>query len=129
MTSMAIRKEISGTVEDTIPRVELALKEAGFGILTRIDFDQKIKEKLGHVIPRTVILGACNPLLAYNAYQQTTDVALLIPCNVVVRESGQNFVIIEAMRPTKMLEMLPAITPDGSISDAEKRLAEAIERL
>jgi len=129
MSDLAIRRELSGSIDQILPRLELALKAAGFGVLTRIDFDQKIKEKLGQVIPRTVILGACNPKLAFDAFQQTTDVALLIPCNVVIRDIGPNSVIIEAMRPTKMLDMLPAIKADSSIEEAENRLAEAMESL
>ena len=129
MSELSISKEIQGTADQVSERVADAIKPIGFGILTRIEFDQKIKEKLGETIPRTIILGACNPKLAYEAYQQTTDVALLIPCNIVVREIGQNKVLIEAMRPTKMLEFLKGIKGSDSIFEAERNLQRAIEGL
>lgn len=129
MSKLAISRNVSGSLNDVISRLEPALKEAGFGVLTRIDLDQKILEKLGKEIPRTVILGACNPKLAHDAYLETTDVALLLPCNVVVRETGIGTVAVEAIRPTKMLEILPAISHTPDIDEAERRLAEAIQKL
>ena len=106
MSQLAITKETAGTVDQVCEIITAAIKPIGFGILTRIDFDQKMKEKLGETIPKTVILGACNPKLAFEAFQQTTDVALLVPCNIVVRELGPNRVMVEAMRPTQMLSFL-----------------------
>lgn len=129
MAELSIRHEVKGTVDQVCSRVEEVAQKAGFGILTRIEFDRKIQEKLGKTLPRTVILGACNPALAHAAYLQTTDVALLIPCNIVVREGEAGRVVIEAMRPTKMLEFLPAVKKDPAIDEAEKRLADAIRSL
>ena len=98
-------------------------------ILTRIDFDRKIEEKLGEKIGRCVILGACNPSLALEAYKQSTDVALLIPCNIVVREAPNGRVIIEAMRPSKMLDFVPRVTGSEAIAAAEHALERAIQSL
>jgi uncharacterized protein (DUF302 family) len=129
MSQLAIQREVPGSPDSLSPKVEEALKQAGFGVLTRIDFDQKIQEKLGEKIPRTIILGACNPKLAYEAFRQTTDVALLIPCNVVLRESAPGKVMVEAMRPSQMLELLPAVKKDPAIEAAETKLKAAIEAL
>ncbi|MGZ3748114.1 MAG: DUF302 domain-containing protein [Pseudobdellovibrionaceae bacterium] len=126
MSNLAISKETTGTVDQICEKVIEAIKPIGFGILTRIDFDQKIKEKLGENIPKTVILGACNPKLALEAFKQSTDVALLIPCNIVVRETSPGKVIIEAMRPTQMLEFLNEIQRSDSILSAEENLKRAI---
>lgn len=129
MSQLAIKKETNGTVDAVCEMVTSVIKEAGFGILTRIDFDQKIKEKLNESLPKTVILGACNPRLAYEAFKQTTDVALLIPCNIVVREISEGIVLIEAMRPTKMLELLKGVSKDDSIIKAERDLENALQKL
>lgn len=129
MNELAIRRELSGKVDAICPKVEEAIKQAGFGVLTRIDFDQKIQEKLGERIERTVILGACNPKLALAAFRQSTDVALLIPCNIVVREISPGRVAIEAMRPSQMLAFLPALKPDPAIEAAEAALAGAIQAI
>lgn len=129
MGNFAITREISGSVETAVEKVTEAIKSAGFGVLTRIDFDQKIQEKLGEKINRCVILGACNPKLALEAYRQSTDTALLIPCNIAVTEVQPGKVRIEAMRPTAMLKFLPAVKPDPAMDEAEKKLRTALSSL
>ncbi|MBL7555235.1 MAG: DUF302 domain-containing protein [Bdellovibrionaceae bacterium] len=126
MNKLSIQKEVSGNVDDICQRVTDAIKPVGFGILTRIDFDQKIYEKLNEKINRCVILGACNPKLAFDAFKQSTDVALLIPCNIVVREIEAGKVIVEAMRPTMMLEFVKGVAKSDSILKAEFDLENVI---
>lgn len=126
MSNLSIKNEVTGTVDEVCQRVEEAIKKVGFGILTKIDFDQKIKEKLNETINRCVILGACNPGLALEAYKQSTEVALLIPCNIVVTETSAGSVRIEAMRPIRMLDFIKAVAPSESILKAERDLESAI---
>lgn len=126
MTNLAIQQKTQLSVDAAVAKVSEAIKEAGFGILTRIDFDQKIKEKLDKNLPKTVILGACNPKLAYEAYLQTTDVALLIPCNIVVRENPDGTSTIEAMRPSQMLNFLPSLSQFDQVHKAEAALEKAV---
>jgi len=126
MNKLSIQKEVSGNVDDICQRVTDAIKPVGFGILTRIDFDQKIYEKLNEKINRCVILGACNPKLAFDAFKQSTDVALLIPCNIVVREIEAGKVIVEAMRPTMMLEFVKGVAKSDWILKAEFDLKNVI---
>lgn len=126
MDKLSIQKEVLGNVDEICQRVTDAIKTVGFGILTRIDFDQKIFEKLNEKINRCVILGACNPKLAHDAYMQSTDVALLIPCNIVVREIESGKVIVEAMRPTMMLEFVKGVAKSDSILKAELDLEKVI---
>lgn len=129
MSQLAITKELSISVDQAVEKTTAALKEIGFGILTRIDFDQKIKEKLGEAIEKTVILGACNPKLAFEAFKQSTDTALLIPCNVAIRETGNNKCIVEAMKPSQMLKMLEGVKGSDSILKAETDLERIIKAL
>ena len=129
MKDHAIRKTIAGEMNEIIERVTEAIKPAGFGVLTRIDFDQKMKEKLGESVPRTVILGACHPRLAYEAYKKNTDVTMLVPCNIVVREVGPGKFAVEAIRPSAMLSFLPAIGTLDDLLKVENDLSEAIDRL
>lgn len=106
MNSINFKREVTCSMDEAIKRAEAALKLEGFGILTRIDFHSKIKEKLNKEMLATVILGACNPNLAYEAFQKNSDVASLLPCNVVVRDIGKGKVSVEVAKPTAMMEIL-----------------------
>ena len=93
-------------------RLEAGLKSEGFGVLCKIDIQAKLKEKLGVEFPRYVILGACNPPLAYQALQQEIDLGLLLPCNAVVYERD-GAVFAGAVDAAKMLSIVgnPAMEP------------------
>lgn len=106
MDSVNFKREITAPFTQVVERTEAALKNGGFGVLTRIEFDAKIREKLGKDLPRTLILGACNPALAYEAFTRNRDVTSLLPCNVVVRQVDQNKVVIEVAKPTALMRIL-----------------------
>jgi uncharacterized protein (DUF302 family) len=106
MNTVNMKREVHATVDEAIERVTEALKTQGFGVLTRIDLHSKIKEKLGKTLNSVVILGACNPQLAYEAYQHNSDVTSLLPCNAVIRDLGNNTVSVELARPTALMEIL-----------------------
>ncbi len=106
MTTINFKREISDTFDHAIERATKALTAEGFGILTRIDMHSKIKEKTGKEIIPTVILGACNPNLAYEAYTANSDVASLLPCNAVIREVAPGKISVEFVKPTAMMQIL-----------------------
>ena len=105
MTPIGIHAETKYSFDAAITETTRVLQENGFGILTRIDFDQKIKEKLGHTLPKTAILGACNPAFAYEAYLKNPEMLLLIPCNAVVSEILEG-TRISFIRPSAMIAPL-----------------------
>lgn len=125
--SINFKREIDSSVEGAIERVTAALKNEGFGILTRIDLHSKIKEKLGKELPPTVILGACNPQLAYEAYQVDTDVTSLLPCNAVIRSLGGDRVSVELLKPSAMMTVLGNESLVTLAKDADDRLQRALE--
>lgn len=84
--------------DEAVEATRAALAERGFGILHEIDLTATLKNKLDKDIERVLILEACDPEFAGRAYDINKDVALMIPCNVVVRESGGGCVI-EAQNP------------------------------
>lgn len=89
--------------DETIERVSALLKDEGFGVLTRIDVQQTLREKIGVEFRRYVILGACNPRLAHRAFQAELDIGLLLPCNVAVYEA-EGGTVVGFVDPATMME-------------------------
>jgi len=124
MTTINFKREIADTFDHAIERITKALGAEGFGILTRIDMHSKIKEKTGKEIIPTVILGACNPMLAYEAYTANSDVASLLPCNAVVREIAPGKVSLELAKPSAMMQILG----DAGLAELAREADAKIER-
>ena len=74
-------KTVDLSYDKAVEKTRAALKEEGFGVLSEIDIKDKLKEKLGVDFRRYVILGACNPPLAYKTLQEELEIGLLLPCN------------------------------------------------
>lgn len=108
--------------------VRQALQRHQFGIISEIDIQAKLKEKLGVDHPPHKILGACNPKLAYQALQENLDVALALPCNVVLREEAGR-TIISAYLPTVALRPFSGEKVCETADIAQKALAEAFDEL
>lgn len=126
----AIKVRLDIPYESAVERVTQALKEEGFGILTRIDVKETLKEKLGADFRKYVILGACNPPLAHRALSANLDVGLLLPCNVVVYEEG-NGSVVGIMDPITMLGVIRGEELRPVAEEARQRLervARALEQ-
>lgn len=116
------------TYEQAIARVEAALKEQGFGILTRIDVKETLKQKLDVEFRPYAILGACNPGLAHRALSADETIGLLLPCNVVVTEGADGAEVAFAS-PKSMLDLAgrQELRPIGE--EAERLLRQARDAL
>jgi uncharacterized protein (DUF302 family) len=124
--SINFKREIAATVDQAIERATKALAAEGFGILTRIDMHSKIKEKTGKDIIPTVILGACNPNLAYEAYTANSDVASLLPCNATIREIAPGKVSVEFIKPTSMMKVLGDAKLTVLAGEADAKIERAL---
>ena len=65
-----------------------------------------MKEKLDKDVPPTIILGACNPALAFEAYSQDKNMLLLVPCNVTLEQINDSEIRVSMIRPSAMLKAL-----------------------
>ena len=86
-------KDVALSFEDTIDKVTGELKKEGFGVLTKIDVKDTLKNKINVDFKKYTILGACNPTLAHKALQTEEDIGLLLPCNVIVYEKDEKSVL------------------------------------
>jgi uncharacterized protein (DUF302 family) len=85
--------------EGALASVTEALKGEGFGVLTQIDVQETLRQKLGAEMARYRILGACNPPFAHQALQINPEAGLMMPCNVAVYESASGQVVVSAVDP------------------------------
>ena len=111
------------------PRVEAALAEQGFGVLTEIDVAATLKKKLDKVVPAQVILGACNPHLADQALILEPAIGLLLPCNVTLREAGDGRTIVSALDPAVMVTFTGNAELAAVADEAHARVAAAMQAL
>lgn len=131
MSGMAYEVTINAPYAEALPRVIEALKEEGFGVLTRIDVHDAFKEKLGVEFRNYSILGACNPPLAHKALSNRPDAGLMLPCNVIVEENDGG-TLVRIVDPAAMMQAGglagdPVLQEVGS--EAEKRLKRVAEAL
>jgi uncharacterized protein (DUF302 family) len=122
---------VKGPIHAVKARVIDALKAQGFGVLTEIDVQKTLKEKLGADFEPYLILGACNPNLAYQALSADRSVGLLLPCNVVLRVSGEQ-VEVSILDPEIMFSVMDDETKATLAAlgpEAKRRLQAALETL
>jgi uncharacterized protein (DUF302 family) len=81
-------KTIDAPFDEAVEKTVAALKQHGFGVLTRIDIKNTLKEKIGAEFRPYVILGACNPHMAHKALQAEDKIGTMLPCNVIVQQHG-----------------------------------------
>jgi uncharacterized protein (DUF302 family) len=121
--SITLDRPYAAVVEE----VRAALQEQGFGVLTEIDVQATLREKLGEEIGQYVILGACNPPLAHRALRADPSIGLLLPCNVVVRAQGDDRTVVEALDPQILVEVTGDATLSLIAAEASVRLNAALE--
>lgn len=111
--------------DDAVAKITEALKTEGFGVLTEIDMQAKLKEKLGVDFKKYKILGACNPSFAYKALQAEEMVGVMLPCNIVVTDKENGTTQIAAIHPIASMMAIqnPALEP------LAKEITEKLQRV
>lgn len=120
-----IRKVTARTFDEAVEAITAALKEQGFGVLTEIDVRATLKKKLDVDFLPYVILGACNPPLAYKALQTERELGLLLPCNVIVYDNGDGTSTVSVIDPLQMVSVTnnPDLEPIAVDANARLRMA------
>jgi uncharacterized protein (DUF302 family) len=113
---------IKGPFDAAVQRVVDTLKAEGFGVLSDIDIQKAMKEKLGKDVAPHRILGACNPPLAYKALQAEADIGLLLPCNVTVRQGDGDDIVVGFLNPDMMVQLTANPALKEVAEDASNRL-------
>ncbi len=122
----ALRTRLALPYEQAVEKTVTALREEGFGVLTEVDVQATLEEKLDVEFREYVIMGVCNPPLAHQALSTDLDIGLLLPCNVIVYEDdGESVVAI--LDPISMLGLVenPDLAPVAQ--EARARLRRVIE--
>jgi uncharacterized protein (DUF302 family) len=127
--TFGLRRDSASGYAETIEQVKAALKEQGFGVLTEIDVKATLKAKIGEDVPPYIILGACNPPLAHRAITANPEVGMLLPCNVVVRETAAGKVVVEAMDPVAAMGIVQDEAVKAVAVEARDRLEKALAAL
>ena len=126
--SYALSTTVATPYAETVESVRAALGDQGFGVLTEIDIKATLKQKLDVDVPAQVILGACRPPLAHAALQAEPSIGLLLPCNVVVRES-EGGTVVEAVDPQTLVTMTDNPDLQTVADEAKQRLESALAAL
>ena len=134
MTEMSFEVRLETAYDESLEQVIEALKEEGFGVLTRIDIHDAFREKLGVDFRKYSILGACNPPLAHKALSGRPEAGLLLPCNVVVEETDNGGTLVRIVDPAAMMQAGgfagdPVLKEVGGEADIRlRRVAEALRK-
>jgi uncharacterized protein (DUF302 family) len=122
-------KTLEASFEDTVAATREALGQEGFGVITEIDVRKIMKAKLGEDFRPYLILGACNPRLAYEALQLEDKVGTMLPCNVILQDVGDGRTEVAAIDPVASMQAIPNDALKAKAAAVRDQLRAALERL
>ena len=124
---------LSGTTSlsftEAVARVRETLKEEGFGVLTEIDVQATLNEKLGEEMPPYLILGACNPPYAHRALALEPELGALLPCNVVVYVQADGTTRVSGIDPVAMLGIVGRTDLEPIADEIEEKVERALQKV
>jgi len=126
--SYSYSKTVGLDFDSAVRRVGEVLKDHGFGILTQVDVQATLRDKLGIEFDKYIILGICNPQLAYQALQAEYQVGLFLPCGLIVYQKD-NQVSVAVLRPTTALSVVDNPTLNEIAKQAEVKLKAVIDKV
>ena len=125
MNGYGISKVLDCGYEEAVEKTRASLAAEGFGVLTEIDVKAVLKKKLDKDFTKYIILGACNPPLAYKALTLETEIGLFLPCNVIVYENASGKAVVSAIDPTVAMSMID----NPELEEVAKGVKEKLEKV
>jgi uncharacterized protein (DUF302 family) len=126
--SYGFTKLVNIPYAEAVEKARAALAREGFGVLCEIDIKEKLKEKLGVDFRNYLILGACNPPLAFETLQHEINIGLLLPCNVIVYEQDDS-TVVSAVNAAKMLSVVGNPSLESTAKMVNDKLRRVIDNL
>jgi len=120
--------ELASGFSEAIGQVKDALQQEGFGILTEIDLQTAFREKLGREFRPYLILGACNPPLAFSAINADPAVGLLLPCNVTIESIGEHRTMVRLTNPEALLATA-SLEPSSEMASVARDASDRMSRV
>lgn len=122
-------RTVPADLPSTVARVRAALAEEGFGVVSEIDIGETLRAKLGATFRPYVVLGACNPALAYEALKLEDKVGAMLPCNVVVQETAPRRTEVAAIDPVASMQAIDNPELKFKAAEVAAKLRAVVERL
>ena len=122
-------KKISEDFDQAVQLVTESLKKEGFGVLTEINIQEKLKEKLNVDFRKYKILGACNPAYAYKAIQMEDKIGTMLPCNVIVQELDNGKIEVAAVDPIASMMAVGNVELESIAKEIRMKLQKVIDIL
>lgn len=125
---LGMKKTLSMSFDDALIKVPEALKSEGFGVLTEIDVQKTLAQKLQVSFRKYRILGACNPVLAHRALSAEIDAGVMLPCNVIIYEGDDGQTVVNMVDPLQTLAR-EARPLEAIAEEAREKLQLVLARL
>ena len=122
-------KEIMGEFDQIVDRVIAMFKEEQFGVVSELNMDETLNNKLGTQLKRYKILGMCNPGYAYKAMQAEPDIGLMLPCKVLIREMDGETCVVSAIDPESTMKTINNPELDQIAKKVSEHFKRAMEKL
>jgi uncharacterized protein (DUF302 family) len=123
-------KTVNGSFDEVTNRMKSLLKEQGFGIITEIDMDLTLKEKLNDIEMRPYkILGVCNPSFAYKTLQIEENIGVFLPCKAIVKDIGKGKIEVVVVNPAALMGMLNKPELVSIANEVSDKFQKALDKL
>ena len=124
-----IQTELDADFDDVVAETIDAFSAEGFGVLTDVDVQATMAEKLDEEMDQYRILGACDPSTAFEGIQVEPSLGALLPCNVAVYERGDGTVVVAAIDPERLLGLAKNSELEAAVEDVDERITRAVESI